>query len=198
MTAIQNYRTQDRRPIIMTDLDGCLCDSLPGIIERANERFGKALTLEDITTYDLHKLYGVSEKRWLDWWNDVEMQNAIYAEAPAIEGAQSLVYFPHKIYLLTARERTYHDITRGWLNTNGFGSITRSRHLGHQSKADYLTFDAITPDWCIEDSPKAALELAERFRVLLMDASYNRDVTHPNIVRVCGWADALRVLEGEA
>lgn len=49
----------------------------------------------------------------------------------------------------------------------------------------------------IFDRPEIVLYLAEKgIRVLMMDAPYNQDVQHENIVRVFGWKDVYEKIVG--
>lgn len=43
---------------LILDLDGVCVDSIPLILKLMNKRYGKEITLEQLTEYDLRRIYG--------------------------------------------------------------------------------------------------------------------------------------------
>lgn len=83
-----------------------------------------------------------------------------------------------------------------WCANNGFlfSSITFcSEKNGPKDKYDACK--RLKVEIMIDDRPEIVLYLAERgIPVLMMDAPYNQDVKHKNIVRVYGWKDVYEQL----
>lgn len=208
MTAIQDYRDKPQEvktfpQITIVDLDSVLCRTLTVILCYANERFDKSLTVDDVTEWDLWKVYGVSKTDWKAWWDQYPLQKAIYEQVEPIANAEWLFQFvkANNVRLLTGRSPLYYPQTKTFLSGNhAFSKIWNTKHLGDKSKLKYAKEEGWTPErvrCVIEDSPTTALEFAEAgYRVLLFDYAYNRHIEHPNITRVGGWAEACEVMEG--
>ena len=89
--------------------------------------------------------------------------------------------------MVTARDAKLTDITKNWLNENGFEEIDVYL-LG----SDYKIQKAkeLECHIFIEDNPSNAMQLAnEGMKVLLIDTNYNKEIEHENIVRVNNWID---------
>ena len=113
-----------------------------------------------------------------------------YGEAKVVDDAKNIIdelKKNHNLYFVTARDAKLTDITKNWLNENGFEEIDVYL-LG----SDYKIQKAkeLECHIFIEDNPSNAMQLAnEGMKVLLIDTNYNKEIEHENIVRVNNWID---------
>jgi len=130
----------------------------------------------------------------------------IYEDCPAI--LEQLVNAGHELFFITARAERRRVITETWLREKGIFDHAKAVHLkptgefnpdyprgrydpegSAQYKARLAT--ELSLDVFCEDDVVISRTLAEAgIRVLLFDQPWNREVKHPLVTRVSGWADA--------
>ena len=134
----------------------------------------------------------------------------IYQDCPVV--LEKLVQAGHEIYFVTARAERRRMVTETWLREKRILDYAKAVHLkphgefnpdyprgryDAEGSAQYKTRLAQEPglDLFCEDDELISRSLAEAgVRVLLFDHPWNREVAHPNITRVNGWADVAELL----
>lgn len=96
------------------DIDGTVT-AQDTFVPYLNESFQCAMTLEDMTEYDLTKLLKISQEEFWGWMDQHEP--LIYKQAKPAEGAKEILdqmKLQHKLIYITARRQHHSDITYKW------------------------------------------------------------------------------------
>ena len=172
---------------ICIDIDGTITSPYH-FIPYLNELYNKNITEEECNTHNWEVLYGVDMNTMISEFHEKYMHS--YGEAKVVDDAKNIIdelKKNHNLYFVTARDAKLTDITKNWLNENGFEEIDVYL-LG----SDYKIQKAkeLECHIFIEDNPSNAMQLAnEGMKVLLIDTNYNKEIEHENIVRVNNWID---------
>ncbi len=172
---------------ICIDIDGTITSPYH-FIPYLNELYSKNITEKEYNTHNWENLYGVDILTIMSEFHEKYMHS--YTEAKIVDNAKNVIdnlrnY--HNLYFVTARHNKLEDITKNWLNENGFGDIDVYL-LGSDYKVEKAK--ELECNIFIEDNPSNAMQLAsEGMKVLLIDTNYNKHVEHENIVRVNNWID---------
>ena len=186
--------------IIGVDADGVLTD-----MQEFNFKCGKKFFKKEIVDpagYTVKEIFHVGRIAELVY--GLQYFPKYCKEYPPREDASSVLNKlkaeGHSLHEITARKFvTYNNLvgktSRKWFeewcarNDFEFSSITFcSEKYGPEDK--YNACKRLKVDLMVDDRPEIVLYLAERgVRVLMMDAPYNQDVQHENIVRCFGWND---------
>ena len=172
---------------ICIDIDGTITSPYH-FIPYLNELYNKNITEEECNTHNWEVLYGVDMNTMISDFHEKYMHS--YGEAKVVDDAKNIIdelKKNHNLYFVTARDAKLTDITKNWLNENGFEEIDVYL-LG----SDYKIQKAkeLECHIFIEDNPSNAMQLAnEGMKVLLIDTNYNKEIEHENIVRVNNWID---------
>lgn len=174
--------------IIGVDIDNVIADTEKELRRVLFERRGLKLTREDITSYSLDDVAGITRA---DLKDIIALFNHgdIFSRLDVIEGAREtleLLKVRHRIELVTSRPATVEARTLDWLERNGipFDDLIFAK----ESKVNGTPYELF-----LEDQENFAVELAEEGTyVLLFDAPWNRHIEHENMTRVCSWQDVYR------
>ncbi|BBP90756.1 putative nucleotidase YqfW [Bacillus safensis] len=96
------------------DIDGTVT-AQDTFVPYLNESFQCAMTLEDMTEYDLTKLLKISQEEFWGWMDQHEP--LIYKQAEPAEGAKEILEQmkqQHRLIYITARRQQHSDITYKW------------------------------------------------------------------------------------
>lgn len=172
---------------ICVDIDGTMTDPYY-FIPYFNEYFGRSLTSEDCTVIELQKLYNVSREKIREFYmQEGETMHRNATILPEVREVFDELRKEHDIYIVTARLKDMEHITSQWLSTHQIQGV-ELHSLGSHYKVDRAK--ELACDVFVEDNPEISMELAEAdIQVLLMDTNYNRQVSHPKILRVKNWWD---------
>jgi len=193
--------------VIGVDADGVLTD-----MQEFNYRCGKQFFRKDIVDkagYSVKEIFGVG--KLAEIFYGLKYFPQYCKEHPprkdAIEVLQKLSDEGNVLHEITARKFVTYKNFIGhcskkwfvdWCNKYNFkfASITFcSEKNGPDDK--YKACRHFNVEVMIDDRPEIVLYLAERgIRVLMMDAPYNQDVQHENVVRVFGWKDVYEKIVG--
>lgn len=174
--------------IIGVDIDNVIADTEKELRRLLFERRGVRLTREDITSYSLENIAGITRDDLSDilgMFNDGD----IFLNLEAIPGARETLEMlgkKHSIVLVTSRPQGVEGHTRRWLKRERipFDGLL----FATETKVNGTPYELF-----IEDQDRFAVELAEDGTfVLLFDAPWNRHVEHDNISRVYSWEDVQR------
>lgn len=177
------------------DIDGTLTD--PNyFIQHLNKHFKVNIDFNEMRVYNYRELYNVTEEEMRAFFTgegkdtmfSAQLQES--AKETVLELAES-----HNVHIITARNLEIHDRTRIWLDSVGLRSI-ELHSLGTPDKRQVAK--ELGCDFFFEDHPTASVQIADSgINVLLMDAPYNRDSIHENIVRVFDWKDIRTELKAK-
>ncbi|WP_369875288.1 hypothetical protein [Alkalicoccobacillus gibsonii] len=176
------------------DIDGTVTDPA-AFVPALNQSFQKNLTLDDLTSYDLTGVLGITRDEFTEWMKTNEA--TIYANVTLAENAsQVLEKWQHsfELYYVTARGSYLEEITRTWFQTN------RVPHhhielLGQHNKIESIKEHQI--DLFLEDKHDNAVEIATHcgIPVLLINTPYNQGDDPKGVIRVNDWLSAEQWVE---
>ena len=190
----------NRTPIrIAVDFDGVLFDHVPYVLRGFRDRYGIDLLDEGLRHWDFYHYQAVRDadlppSKVHGLLRDIETDRLLHLEPPldaaAVPVMQAWVDAGHAVEIVTARSREAEETTRTFLRHHGIPHT--GVHMEVRLKTGW--------DVLVDDAPHNVLmAAADGTRALLMDHPYNRDVpAHTNPLRVRGWRDVGRAVEGLA
>lgn len=167
------------------DIDGTVTEPYYWL-ERANKHFGCSITPCDVTTYEIHKVIGVSDEEYIEFYkqccHELHMESDIRDYSKDIISRLSSFC---RINYVTARQNMLQLTTENWLKKHDI--MLGSLHLlGSHYKVEKAR--ELGCDIFIEDRYENAVEISNAgFDVLLIDCEYNQGPLPENAKRVCDW-----------
>jgi len=183
-----------KRQRLGLDIDGTVtCPST--FIPYLNEAFGKPLTLDDITQYNLAPLYGVTEEE-MDGWLE-ENEAAIYERAPLARYALEVIDSwkdKYELFYISARGRHLYKLTERWFQRHGVHYHHIELIGSHDKVAAVRRYQLAA---FFEDKYDNACAIGEECNipVILFDTPYNQGPLPKNVIRVQNWLEAKREIE---
>lgn len=184
----------------LVDLDSTTMATVDRQLALANERFGAAYSIDDITAWQWEDFIPAEVCAYV-WGDEVFKHLDFHRTCPAVTGsvetARALLARGDAVFVVSDRPDVLFDVTRAWLNGHGLDAadlIFTDRQTYPKAAA------AVDFRLChvIEDAPHHAVDLAALDtiqRVYLLDYPYNRGVPlHPKVTRVRGWDEIARAL----
>jgi len=179
------------------DIDGTVTDPFT-FIPHMNQYFHKNFTYKQIISYDILKIYGITEKEYEEWYN---LKGAsIYENAPLAKDAKKILTQLQKEYRLiyiTARPEEYRKPTMRWFEQNQL-PFDRVVMTGNAYKCD----DAINYqiDLFLEDHYDAAKAMGTKLQIpiLLFNTPYNQGPLLENVIRIYSWKEAKTIIDDYA
>lgn len=175
---------------ILVDLDDTLEQLLKAWVKRANEKFDRAVTLDEITDWNVAAPYtGISRKEVYDvtyekgFWKSVE---------PMPGAADALMHFMdegHEVYIVTATEPEHVEEKMTGLLFRYFPFISWNQVIITSRK------QMIRGDVLIDDGIHN-LE-GGQYKKILFTAPHNRgyDAEVNGMIRVSNWDEAVRIID---
>ncbi|MTI80259.1 MAG: hypothetical protein FH758_05155 [Firmicutes bacterium] len=159
--------------IIGCDLDGTVCDNLALLVDELNNFTGDKIKLEDISEYDVTKVYNITKEQFIQLMR--QREEFIADKSPLIIEADTylkkLADDKHKIHIITARSPKLKAVTSSWLNH--YGLPFHGLHL-LDSHDKVAICKSLGVDVMIEDNYNNAVQLAKAgINVILFDAPHN-------------------------
>lgn len=175
------------------DIDGTVTE--PNYwLNRANQYFSKQVKPEDVTMYEIHKVLGVEEDDYNEFYD--LYGKLLHKESEARFGASEIIkrlYNHHNIHFVTAREEKMTGVSIEWLARHQM-PMDSIAHLGSHYKVDKAR--ELQSDLFIEDNYSNAVQLAQAgFDVLLIDCTYNKGPLPQNVIRVKNWFEISKITE---
>jgi len=196
------------------DLDDVVAECAVPYLRRFAEEFGVQLPEEPgwHTLAELREVPAEEKDRFRMRIYDSEFFGSLepYADCPAV--LERMVDAGHELYFITARAEKRRVVTETWLREKGLFDHAQAVHLkpsgdwdptqpvgryDPQSSARYkvgLATELGVDRFCEDDRTISVALAAAGIPVWLFDHSWNRDVAHPLIERVSGWADVAEKL----
>ena len=183
-----------RKLNLAVDIDGVLSNSYY-YLPYFNKLHNTNIVESQCTQYYLRDIFGVTEEEWkLKYNQNIKgFFDSVDIRENAVE-CLSRIKLIHNCSFITAREDTEYvrKRTEDYLKDNKLHDIPLHMLSSHYKvdKAKELGVDIF-----VEDSESNALELADSgIKVLLMDAFYNKNTKHKNIIRVDNWLEIEEIL----
>lgn len=176
---------------ILVDMDDTLEQLLKAWVSRANEKFGRSVTLDEITDWNVaapypgltrEQVYGVTYEK--GFWESVE---------PMPGAAGALKHFMdegHEVFIVTATEPEHVEEKMNRLLFRYFPFLSWSQVIVTGRK------QMIRGDVLIDDGIHN-LEGGD-YRKILFTAPHNRfyDAEAHGMIRVSTWEEAVRIIDG--
>ncbi|WP_018923749.1 hypothetical protein [Salsuginibacillus kocurii] len=171
------------------DIDGTVTDPAT-FVPYLNHHFQTNITLEDITTYDLTKVLGISEAMFWEWM--VAHEDTIYKEAAMAQGAYEAIKawsHQHRMTYISARGNHLQPTTTKWFDHNAI-PYEHIELIGQHDKL--TTIDNHCLDIYFEDKYDNAINISNHCQipVILLDTPYNRGDLPEKVIRVNNWNEA--------
>lgn len=176
------------------DIDGVTANTHEVICLVLNELYGVSYKPKDLSCWDLSMLYvGLNNDVWhaYDW--------AFYSESHPMFMAPSVIRQlasnGHEIHFITARRPKMKQTTMNWLLKHDipFESVI---HDGKKLEVlKQMESRGKKVDLFIEDAPHNILNLADYIPTIIFDAPYNKDICHPNTVRLSNWVQIYNYIK---
>jgi len=193
--------------IVGVDADGVLTDMSAWNIREGKKFFKKEPV--NPNGYGPCDIFGVSKKEEFVF-GLFNLDNYCSKEPPrdgAVEVLNKLKNDGHEFHEITARKFTtfnnvlgshYRKLFEKWLNKH-FSGVFKS--IEYCSETDSPTDKLIAcsklgVNVMVEDKPEVAIHLANNgIKVLLVDAPYNKELEHPNMIRVNNWHEVYEQIK---
>ncbi|MFL0249153.1 5' nucleotidase, NT5C type [Clostridium neuense] len=172
---------------ICIDIDGTLTNPYYWL-DKTAEHFNKIVRHEDFTQYEYSKVIGISQSDYDEFYEKYKFK---YHSKDVLRfKARDVInkfYLSNNVFFVTAREKSLEMLTFSYLNRKNI-KFDRLFVLGTHHKVKKAK--ELKCDVFIEDNPYNAEELSNAgFKVFLIDTTYNRKISHHNIIRVYDWID---------
>lgn len=200
---------------VYVDFDDVLAKTALAFTRLLEETFGKRVTVEEITSFDLSRSFDLGQEE-IDRFMVEAHRPERLLEVEPMEGAVDVLSAWQargcEIDVLTGRPPATGAVSREWLNRHGvphselyfvdkYKRYDDSAWQGHGRVLQMSELQGDTYDLIVEDSLKTATYLAEATsaRIVLFDRPWNRDVsalsesTVARIERYRGWSEAAGV-----
>ena len=177
---------------ICIDIDGTITDAYYWL-NITNKYFNKNITEKQITKYYIHEVMGIKQSEYEEFYDKNKIQ--IHSEQKLREDVQIVIKrlsLMHNIFFVTAREKSLTMLTHSYLRKNEI-PYDDLFVLGSHYKVDKAR--ELECNVFIEDNYDNAVQLSNAgFKVLLLDANYNRKPLNENIVRVYSWKEIYSII----
>ncbi|MGE6629295.1 5' nucleotidase, NT5C type [Bacillus sp. NPDC077027] len=176
------------------DIDGTVT-AQDTFVPYLNESFQCAMTLDDMTEYDLTKLLNITNEEFWGWMN--EHEPLIYKHAKLAFGAKEMLdqlKKKHQLIYITARRAHLTDLTYEWFKENQVHYDAIELVGGHH-KLEAVRKHQI--DVFFEDHHGNATMIAQgaNIPVILFNSPYNQMPVDDRIIRVNHWTEAFEWLK---
>jgi 5'(3')-deoxyribonucleotidase len=183
------------------DLDDVLADTMPVLVAYHNDMYGTTLTKDDVWSYRLWDVVGVSQEETLKRIYAFERSAKLMdiAPMPGAKRAIDSLRGKHELSIITARDSEFADITKHWM-TRYFPDVFSEIHFANhhsptatpRSKGDICR--EIGASVMIDDSFNNVLSCHNVCDdgVLLFDAPWNiNEQLLDGMHRVSSWHDIV-------
>jgi len=177
---------------ICIDIDGTITDAYYWL-NITNRYFNKKITEQEITKYYIHEVMGIKQEEYDKFYEENKIE--IHTQQKIREDVQSVIKglsLLHNIYFVTARDKSLTMFTHSYLKKNEIPYddlfVLGSHHKVNKAKE-------LNCSVFVEDNYDNAVELSNAgFKVLLIDAGYNRMPLNDNVVRVYNWKEIYSII----
>lgn len=186
------------------DLDDVLLDLNTALCAYHNARHGTNFTREDVTDYDLWKMWSCSKEELFERVDDFYVSPE-HRDAVPVAGAEAAIRIlseDHDLFVVTAKPERLRGMTEEWIGRHFPGMFRELRFTGgYQRRNDgYVRKSELCRELEIRTFIDDALSNVEDLapimdRMFLLDSPWNRrEVHYDSVIRVFSWDDILRRL----
>ena len=175
---------------ILVDMDDTIEQLLAALVKRANERFRRSVTVDDITDWTIVCAYpGLEKRQILDLMHEPGFWDTVEPVPGAADGLKYLMDKGHQVYVVTATEYEHVPEKMERVLFRYFPFLSRDQVIITGNK------QMIRGDVLIDDGIHN-LEGGE-YRKILFTAPYNKDYDAEanGMIRVCNWDEIIRVID---
>ena len=179
---------------IYVDFDDCLCETGRAFSELCTEMFGKNVSYEEITRFELDQSFGLSNEQFEQFMvrgHQPEMLLSFEETPGASSVINEWISCGHEVSVITGRPFSAYEPSRKWLDLHGLWNVRlycldkygRDSFLkGSDFNLELEDFYRMKFDFAVEDSPKAFkyFEHLPDLRVFVFDRPWNRGCEFPN------------------
>ena len=177
------------------DIDEVLCETVRSFLKVVEVKKGIKKNFEDIFSYNLHEVFGISKGEILDLFEGFFKES--FNSLKLIEGAREGVRFlekNHELFFITNRCNSIKEETLEFLEK--FVPDPKTHFSGEvydgqgESKAEICKNLGIGV--IVEDNGVNSIDYAKKgVKVLLLDKPWNQGCEHENIFRCNDWRKIL-------
>ena len=190
-------------PRLYIDIDDVLAETTRALAKNARTRFGKDISFENMTTFDLRISLQLQEDEYESFMLEVHTPEFLSALAPTADAPDVLDTWKQsgaRIELVTGRPASSRQATIDWLEDHSIAYdslefIDKYRRYSEEPSAQLSDLAGRNYRFAIEDSASVAAYLAENTssQVLLYDRPWNQSgALEPGpIQRVHSWREVL-------
>ncbi|MCV9884870.1 hypothetical protein [Metabacillus halosaccharovorans] len=173
------------------DIDGTVTDPQT-FLPYLNQSFKKSLTYQDLTQYDLTKVYNITDADFWSWMD--EFEPIIYKEAPlALHAKEVLDEWKdmYQLMFISARRKHLMEITNQWFKDKDL-FYHHIELIGSHDKLAAVKENNISIFF--EDKHDNACMINEEHSipVILFNTPYNQDPIPKGVIRVNNWREAKK------
>lgn len=175
---------------ILVDLDDTIEQLLKALVERANERFGRNASVDDVTDWSIVCAFpGITKQQILDFMRDADFWDTVEPVPGAAEALKHLMDEGHQVYIVTATEYEHVAEKMKGVLFRYFPFISWEQVIITCRK------QMIRGDVLIDDGVHN-LEGGE-YKKILVTAPYNRDYDAEanGMIRVNSWDEIVRIID---
>jgi uncharacterized HAD superfamily protein len=171
------------------DLDGCTVMFKPAFSKWLKKHLRIDYGDEELVHYDWYKsIPGLSKE---DYYREFGkfIDAGEFTKLTVVDGAMDFINSVPFYRFITARPDKAFNSTIKFFELQNL-DVNKLIFANKVPDHKYRVARRLGITHFVEDSPAQAMSLADNgIVVYLMDASYNKDVSHPNIVRVGSWSE---------
>lgn len=178
---------------ILVDMDDTIEQLLKALVARANERFCRNASVDDVTDWSIVCAFpGVTKQQILDFMRDADFWDTVEPVPGAAEALKHFMDEGHDVYIVTATEHEHVAEKMKGVLFRYFPFVSWDQVIITSRK------QLIRGDVLIDDGIHN-LEGGE-YRKILVTAPYNKnyDAEANGMIRVNGWDEIVRIIDGMA
>lgn len=178
---------------ILVDMDDTIEQLLKALVARANERFCRNASVDDVTDWSIVCAFpGVTKQQILDFMRDADFWDTVEPVPGAAEALKHFMDEGHDVYIVTATEYEHVAEKMKGVLFRYFPFVSWDQVIITSRK------QLIRGDVLIDDGIHN-LEGGE-YRKILVTAPYNKnyDAEANGMIRVNGWDEIVRIIDGMA
>ena len=176
--------------IILVDMDDTIEQLLAALVKRANERFGRNVTVDEVTDWSIVCAFpGIEKRQILDFMREPDFWEDVRPVPGAAEGLKHFMDEGHEVYIVTATECEHVAEKMKGVLFRYFPFISWERVI-ITSRKQLIRGDVLIDDG-IHNLEGGA------YRKILFTAPYNRDYDAEanGMIRVNSWDEIVRAVD---
>ena len=178
---------------ILVDMDDTIEQLLKALVARANERYCRNASVDDVTDWSIVCAFpGIAKQQILDFMRDADFWDTVEPVPGAAEALKHFMDEGHDVYIVTATEYEHVAEKMKGVLFRYFPFISWDQVIITSRK------QLIRGDVLIDDGVHN-LE-GGKYRKILVTAPYNRDYDAEanGMIRVHGWDEIVRIIDNMA